>query len=300
MLHFSSESQPLIEFERFEDGREERREVGAEITGDFYVAVLTTRQSRVEVICNGKPLQTGLVVPGMARLAAPGERLEIVLHGRAEALTIKIPGPALRAMVLAVHRDHRAGAFSYIDPLPRPNAQVAQLAQLLLHQEDFGPAHASLFLQGVTQTLLAYLLHSHGWTRRPPSAARALSAAELRRAFAFADASMADALASRPPLTLETWAATLRLPVAEFRQRFQAATGRMPYAWYVHRRIERAKEMLVSSKDSLTEIAISVGFSSQSHFTEAFRRLEGMPPARWRDQRRRGVTRPERAARDFL
>lgn len=286
MLYPFNESQPLIEFEQFEDRRPERREVRAEITDDYYVAVLTTRQSRVEVVCNGKPLQTGLVVPGMMRLAAPGERLEIVLQGQAEALTIKIPGPELRAMVLAVNRDHRSGAISYIDPLPRPNAKVAQLANLLLGQEDFGPAHASLFLQGVTQTLLAYLLHSHGWTRQPPAASRALSAAELRRAFAFADETMADALASGTSLTLEAWAGALRLPVAEFRQRFQAATGRMPYAWYVHRRIERAKELLVASKESLTEIAISVGFSSQSHFTEAFRRLEGMPPARWRAQRR--------------
>ena len=287
MLPHSSESQPPIEFERFEDRRSERREVGAEITGDYYVAVLTARQSLVEVVCNGEPLQNGLVVPGMARLAAPGERLEIVLRGRAEALTIKIPGPALRAMVLAVDPAHRRGAASYIDPLPKPDARVAQLANLLRHQEDFGPAHASFFLGGVTQTLLAYLLRHHGWTRVPrSSAARPLSAAELRRAFAFADASMAGVLATGQPLTLETWAGALRLPVAEFRQRFRAATGSMPYAWYLHRRIERAKEMLVSSRESLTEIAVSVGFSSQSHFTEAFRRLEGVPPARWRDRYR--------------
>lgn len=286
MPHPSSEPPPPIEFGRFEDPRPERREVAAEITGDHYVAVLTTRQSRVEVFCNGKLLQKGLVVPGMVRLAAPGERLEIVLQGRAEALTLKIPGPALRAMVTAVSREHRQGALSYIDPLPAPNAQVAQLASLLSHQEDFGPAQASLFLHGVTQTLLAYLLQSHGWTRRPPPPAKALSAAELRRAFAFADASMADVLTTGQPLALETWAGALRLPVAEFRLRFQAATGYLPYAWYLHRRIGRAKEMLVASRESLTEIALRVGFSSQSHFTEAFRRLEGVPPARWRSQAR--------------
>ena len=271
---------------RFEDSRPGRRETGAEITGDYYVAILTLRQSRVKVVCNGKLLQNGLVVPGMMRLAAPGERLEMVLQAHTEALTIKIPGPALRATVQAINKDHHAGAVSYIDPLPQPNTHVAQLAHLLLHREDFGPAHESLFLHGMTQTLLAHLLHSHGWTLQAPVPAKRLTPLELRRATAFAEASMTDALLTRNPLTLESWAAALRLPVAEFRERFHGATGQMPYAWYLRRRIDRAKELLAGSRESLTEIALSVGFSSQSHFTEAFRRLEGVPPARWRDKYR--------------
>lgn len=86
---------------------------------------------------------------------------------------------------------------------------------------------------------------------------------------------MAEVLVTRKPLTLEAWAAELRLPVTEFRQRFQAATGSLPYAWYLQRRVARAKELLAGSRESLNEIALRVGFSSQSHFTEAFRRLEG-------------------------
>lgn len=271
---------------RFEDRRSGRREVGAEIVGDYYVAVLALRQSRVKVLCNGKPMQNGLVLPGMMRLAAPGERLEIVLDSPCEALTLSIPGPALRGMVAAIDKNHRSGAVSYIDPLPQPNPRVAQLAHVLLHREDFGPAHASLFVGGITQTLLACLLHHHGWTRREPASDKRLTPRELRCAVAFADASMADALMTGKPLTLEAWAAQLQLPVAEFRQRFQSATGSMPYAWYLQRRVTRAKEMLTGSRESLNEIALRVGFSSQSHFTEAFRRLEGVTPARWRGQRR--------------
>lgn len=272
----------------FEDCRPGRREVEAEITEDYYVAVLSLRPSRVKIICNGKPLQDGLVMPGMMRLAAPGERLEMMLQDHSEALTLKIPGSALRATVDSINKDHRGGAASYIDPLPQPNAQVAQLAQMLRRHEDFGPAHSALFVEGITQTLLAYLLHHHGWTLRAPSPAKRLTPGELRRAVAFADASMLEALTTGTALTLESWAAQLKLPVAEFRQRFRAATGSMPYAWYLQRRIARAKELLAGSGESLSEIALRVGFSSQSHFTEAFRRLEGVPPARWRGQRPRG------------
>ncbi len=277
-------SSPPITLGHFEDGRTGRREVGAEISEDYYVAVLSVRQSRVRVVCNGKLLQNGLVMPGMMRLAGPGERLEMILHDHSEALTLRIPGGALRAMVQSIKGDHRGGSASYIDPLPRPIAQVAQLAQLLRGHEDFGPAHSALFLEGLTQTLLAYLLHHHGWTLRAPDPAKRLSPREMRRAIAFADAAMLEALPTGNALTLESWAAELELPAAEFRQRFRAATGSMPYAWYLQRRIERAKELLTNSRESLNEIALRVGFSSQSHFTEAFRRLEGAPPARWRSQ----------------
>lgn len=278
-------SPPSIIVDRFEDRRTGRREVKAEITDDYYVAVLSTRRCRIDIFCNGRPFQNGVVVPGMMRLAAPGERLDMVIHDPCEALTIRIPGPTLRAKVEAIKRDHRQGAASYMDPLPQPNSQVAQLAHVLQHREDFGPAHSALFVEGLTQALLTYLLHHHGWTLRVPLAAeKRLTPAELRRAVAFADARMLEALTTGVALTLESWATDLRMPVAEFRQRFHATTGHLPYAWYLQRRIAFAKERLTHSEEPLSEIALRVGFSSQSHFTEAFRRLEGVPPARWRAQ----------------
>jgi AraC-like DNA-binding protein len=52
---------------------------------------------------------------------------------------------------------------------------------------------------------------------------------------------------------------------------------------YVSRcRISRARELLVSSRQGLAEIAIEVGFSDQSHLTNAFRRETAMTPAAYR------------------
>ena len=50
--------------------------------------------------------------------------------------------------------------------------------------------------------------------------------------------------------------------------------------------IERAKEMLLRTDLATVEVALKVGFCSQSHFTEAFRRRVGQSPARWRAMRR--------------
>jgi len=55
--------------------------------------------------------------------------------------------------------------------------------------------------------------------------------------------------------------------------------------WYVRQvRIARAQVLLSREELSVADIAQACGFSDQSHFTTAFRRLTGMPPRRYRMQ----------------
>jgi AraC family transcriptional regulator len=49
-------------------------------------------------------------------------------------------------------------------------------------------------------------------------------------------------------------------------------------------RIARAQALLHCRDLEVAEIALACGFSDQSHFTTAFRRLTGMPPHRYRVQ----------------
>jgi AraC family transcriptional regulator len=54
---------------------------------------------------------------------------------------------------------------------------------------------------------------------------------------------------------------------------------------YIRRvRIARAQSLLSRRDLELAEIALACGFSDQSHFTTAFRKLTGMPPRRYRVQ----------------
>ncbi len=50
----------------------------------------------------------------------------------------------------------------------------------------------------------------------------------------------------------------------------------------VQRRVDAAAQMLVSGRTSITEIALSCGFSSSQHFATAFRQIKGMTPSDWR------------------
>jgi AraC family transcriptional regulator len=67
-----------------------------------------------------------------------------------------------------------------------------------------------------------------------------------------------------------------------FAAQFRAATGYRPREYLLHQRIERAKSLLSNSETVLAEVALTVGFCTQAHFSTVFKRITGETPARWR------------------
>ncbi|MDQ0512211.1 helix-turn-helix domain-containing protein [Ancylobacter amanitiformis] len=83
-------------------------------------------------------------------------------------------------------------------------------------------------------------------------------------------------------VTLADMAEAAGLSRMHFAAQFRIATGVRPHEYLLRRRIERAQEMLLESRDSLVEIALGVGFQTQAHFTTVFRRFVGDTPYQWR------------------
>jgi AraC-like DNA-binding protein len=71
-----------------------------------------------------------------------------------------------------------------------------------------------------------------------------------------------------------------------FAREFKRLTGFAPHQYVLGRRVERARALLARGERSITEVALTVGFSSQSHLTTAFRRVYGTTPAAYRNQRK--------------
>jgi len=76
--------------------------------------------------------------------------------------------------------------------------------------------------------------------------------------------------------------AVARRSKAHFSRKFKLAVGESPHAFVVRRRLERASHLMMTSAASLSEIALSVGFSDQAHLCRLFRQAFGQSPANWR------------------
>jgi AraC-like DNA-binding protein len=69
-----------------------------------------------------------------------------------------------------------------------------------------------------------------------------------------------------------------------FARAFQQSVGVPPHQYLLRRRVEHVEQMLRETHLPLSQIALAVGFSDQSHLARHFRRLTGMPPSaarRW-------------------
>jgi AraC-like DNA-binding protein len=98
----------------------------------------------------------------------------------------------------------------------------------------------------------------------------------LKRVREFVNAHLDDAL------SLGDLAAVAGLSRMHFAAQFRAATGYSPHEYLLYQRIESAKSMLSGTDMSLAEVALSVGFQTQPHFSTVFKRHTGESPARWR------------------
>ena len=80
-------------------------------------------------------------------------------------------------------------------------------------------------------------------------------------------------------LKLENLAQISGLSKYHFLRKFKEEFSMTPHAYLLQIRIQNAKNMLLNHQ-SLTNIALSCGFSDQSHFTRVFNKIYGMSPGK--------------------
>ena len=109
------------------------------------------------------------------------------------------------------------------------------------------------------------------WVERLPDA-------RLRRVIDYLDASLAS------EISLGDLADLADLSPNYFLSAFKKATGKTPHRFLTEKRVAKACELLHNPQLSIVDVALAVGFSSQSHFTTVFGRFMRITPASYRAQ----------------
>ena len=104
----------------------------------------------------------------------------------------------------------------------------------------------------------------------------ALVAWQANRVRAYIDARLETSIQTRD------LAAVARRSTAYFCRAFKATFGEPPHAFIVGRRLHRAAELMLTSDDSLSQVALACGFADQAHLCKMFRQRHGQSPAAWR------------------
>ncbi|WP_204013622.1 AraC family transcriptional regulator [Virgisporangium aurantiacum] len=88
------------------------------------------------------------------------------------------------------------------------------------------------------------------------------------------------------PVRLTDLARSANLSVSHFSALFREATGTSVIDYVRRLRISRARELLVTTDRSITEIARAVGYADPFYFTRQFRAVDGVSPSEFRRRSR--------------
>ena len=113
-----------------------------------------------------------------------------------------------------------------------------------------------------------------------PLARGGLSPGVLRRVREHIDANL------EANVDLTDLAAIADLSRCHFARAFKQSVGGTPHRYLMHRRLEKAQELLGGTDLPLAEIALATGFSDQSHFSRRFRDHLGTTPSAFRRAQR--------------
>ena len=85
------------------------------------------------------------------------------------------------------------------------------------------------------------------------------------------------------PLEIEELLEEIPMSYSKFRQAFKKATGQSPNQYYLHIRLNKAKELLASTSLNINEIAFHTGFESIFYFSKLFKKKNGISPKDYRN-----------------
>jgi AraC family transcriptional regulator len=155
----------------------------------------------------------------------------------------------------------------------KQDLQLQHIAMLFLAELRSGGIMGRLYVESLTQALIIHLLRHYSEVA-PIFVSQniSLTRTQLQQAIDYIHAHL------DRDLSLFQIASIINISPTYFASLFKRATGTSPHQYVIQQRVERAKSLLSKTDMAIADIALQVGFSSQSHLTQQFKRLTGVTP----------------------
>jgi AraC family transcriptional regulator len=227
---------------------------------------------------SGRSVAVGTARSGVVTIIPAGSSARWDIPGPVNVVQLYLPHKTLERVA---DEAEMAGLGDLLERTGYPDLITSRLLASAADALDGSGALDALFRQQLTDLLATRLLAAHAGTPAPfQPILGGLPPIALRRAI---ERLRSDVDAD---VSLAALAADAGLSRFHFCRAFKESTGLSPHAWLRQHRIEQAMTMLRDTDDSIVSIAAALGYSSQTAFAAAFRKLTGETPSDWRRRRR--------------
>lgn len=162
------------------------------------------------------------------------------------------------------------------------DARITALYRQFLLGCDWQQNANQLTLSTASTLLLTHLVQHYSNVQwQLPTVTGGLAPVALRNVLEYIESHLGE------PLLLCDLAAQVSLSEYHFARMFRQSMGVAPHQFVMQRRMARAKALLLSSNQSLTDIALACGFNSASHFSNRFKAAKGITPSQLRATQKR-------------
>jgi AraC family transcriptional regulator len=253
--------------------------------GEHRIPATTHHRIGVHV---GTPVKARCLCDGrrVARIQAQGDA-DVIPAGLDGVWTDESDCTILRIWISDEFARTTAGQLD-LDPARahiRPQFQLRDrrlqyLAWALRAELEAEEASDALYAESLCTAVVVRLLEG---TPEPDNRRRSLAPNAAARVIDFIESNL------DKHLTLAELAALVDLSVPHFKVLFRETLGMPVHQYVIHRRVERAKALLLQGRLSVTQIALEAGFAHQSHMAHWVQRLLGATPREIAKRRRDGL-----------
>lgn len=165
-----------------------------------------------------------------------------------------------------------------LDRVNFADPKLFTIMTLINDEISSGDAMSHLAIEQLLDLVCLQLLRAHSATSMPiaPGPRRGLSAWQIKRVTTYIRENIAE------DIRLQELADLVNLSRFHFCTAFRMATGHTPYGWLTRQRIAHAKTLLKDRTLRIVDIALIVGYETQSAFSASFRKEVGLTPSEFR------------------